>query len=113
MSSLRSTSYKSPVGRLTLVASDIGLRAVLWPEDDPLRVRGVEGVKKGASEILTDATAQLDEYFAGVRQEFDLALDPVGTPFQHQVWDVLRSIPYGQTMSYGEQAGALGDSKKA
>ena len=113
MSSLRSTSYKSPVGRLTLVASDIGLRAVLWPEDDPLRVRGLEGVKKGTSEILTNATVQLDEYFAGVRQDFDLALDPVGTPFQQQVWDVLRSIPYGQTMSYGEQAHALGDSKKA
>ena len=57
MSSLRSMSYKSPVGRLTLVASDVGLRAVLWPDDDPLRVRGVEGVKKGANEILTSATA--------------------------------------------------------
>jgi methylated-DNA-[protein]-cysteine S-methyltransferase len=57
--------------------------------------------------------AQLDEYFAGRRREFDLPLDPVGTEFQRSAWNVLRTIPYGATMSYGEQAAALGDAKKA
>ena len=59
----------------------------------------------------TAAADQLDEYFAGERTEFDLPLDPVGTPFQHAAWAVLRTIPFGETMTYGEQAARLGDPK--
>jgi len=108
-----SSSYKSPVGRLTLVASARGLRAILWPNDDPRRVPGVADAKKGTSPIIEATIGQLDEYFAGTRHEFDLPLDPEGTEFQHRVWQVLRSIPYGETMSYGEQATVLGDPNKA
>ncbi len=60
--------------------------------------------------VLVEAARQLGAYFAGDRQEFDLPLAPVGTPFQLQVWAALRTIPYGQTWSYGELAGVIGKS---
>ena len=69
--------------------------------------------KKGSNSVIESTIRQLDEYFAGTRHEFDVPLDAVGTEFQHSVWQVLRSIPYGETMSYGEQATVLGDPKKA
>jgi methylated-DNA-[protein]-cysteine S-methyltransferase len=53
---------------------------------------------------LTDVTRQLDEYFAGTRQDFDLTVRLDGTPFQVEVWQQLRAIPYGETISYGELA---------
>ena len=62
-----------------------------------------------AEEHLDRAEAQLAEYFAGTRRAFDLALDPAGTDFQLRAWNALRSIPFGQTMSYGEQAAELGE----
>lgn len=55
-----------------------------------------------------DVVAQLDEYFTGARQGFDLPLAPGGTEFQHDVWNALMEIPYGQTMTYGELANSLG-----
>ena len=61
--------------------------------------------------MLAHARRQLTEYFAGVRTAFDLPLDPPGTPFQRQVWDALRTIPYGVTTSYGELARRLGDPR--
>jgi methylated-DNA-[protein]-cysteine S-methyltransferase len=66
-----------------------------------------------AERLADDTVRQLREYFAGTRTEFDLPLDPIGTDFQRGAWTVLRSIPYGRTMSYGEQARAMGDANKA
>jgi methylated-DNA-[protein]-cysteine S-methyltransferase len=66
-----------------------------------------------ATRHLDRAERQLTEYFAGTRRDFDLDLDLAGTAFQRSAWDVLRTIPYGSTMSYGEQAAALGDPAKA
>lgn len=110
---LAGTTMASPVGRLTLVASDRGLRAVLW-EDDEARVRvRAEVVDAPDHPVLVAAVTQLAEYFAGTRTEFDLPLDPEGTEFQRAAWAVLRTIPYGETLSYGEQAGRLGDPNKA
>ena len=57
--------------------------------------------------------AELAEYFAGVRQHFDVALDPQGSPFQLAAWRGLLTIPYGETVSYGEQADRLGHHGKA
>jgi methylated-DNA-[protein]-cysteine S-methyltransferase len=56
---------------------------------------------------------QLDEYFRGVRTSFDVELDLVGTPFQRQAWEALRAIPYGQTVSYAQQALSLGSKNLA
>lgn len=61
---------------------------------------------------LSDRAAeQLEEYFRGERQEFDLPFAPVGTPFQTAVWEALKEIPYGETRSYGQIAAAIGNPK--
>ena len=100
--------YESPVGRLTLVGSDRGLRAILWPEERVGRVDlGIDPVE-GHHPTLDQTADQLDEYFRGERNEFDLALDPAGTPFQREVWDALGRIPFGHTRTYGELADELG-----
>jgi len=58
--------------------------------------------------VLADAAIQLTEFFAGDRQEFALALKPVGTNFQQLVWSALRKIPFGETWTYGQLARAIG-----
>ncbi|HEY9137242.1 MAG TPA: methylated-DNA--[protein]-cysteine S-methyltransferase [Terriglobus sp.] len=106
--SLVKTTMQSPVGVLTLVASDAGLVAVLWPEDDPKRVR-LEPVREDAEhDVLKKTVTQLQEYFAGTRRTFELPFDVRGTAFQKQVWEQLLAIPYGETRSYGDIARRLG-----
>jgi len=99
----------SPFGSLTLVGSDAGLRAILWPGDDPARA-GLAGVtlEPGPAGVLDEAAAQLDEYFAGTLTAFDLPLDLHGTAFQFVAWKALAEIPYGETRTYAEQAVAIG-----
>ncbi|HKA87564.1 MAG TPA: methylated-DNA--[protein]-cysteine S-methyltransferase [Haliangiales bacterium] len=58
--------------------------------------------------VLARARAQLAEYFAGERTEFDLPLGPSGTAFQESVWKALQGIPYGETVSYGTIAARIG-----
>jgi methylated-DNA-[protein]-cysteine S-methyltransferase len=91
--------YESPIGPLTVEASDRGLAAIWFG-------RREAGAHDPAA--VAEAVAQLDEYFARRREEFDLALDLSGTPFQLAVWDRLRQIPYGTTVSYGEVARSVG-----
>ena len=120
MERLLSDTLASPVGTLTLVAGERGLRAVLWPDEPAARVVLPDTLPVGelddgspARRVLTEAARQLREYFDGSLQVFDLPLDPVGTEFQLQVWQVLRTIPYGATITYGEQAALLGDRNKS
>ncbi|HSL73611.1 MAG TPA: methylated-DNA--[protein]-cysteine S-methyltransferase [Ilumatobacteraceae bacterium] len=103
----------TPIGSLLLVTSDRGLRAVLWPDDDPRRVIIGECREDAEHPTLVAAACQLAEYFGGERRDFDLPLDPVGTEFQLAAWAALRTIPYGSTVSYGEQAARMGDRRKA
>ncbi len=124
---LCSTTISTPLGAMTLVASSKGLRAVRFPGERPDRlalgpvvdtsqadtVAGSPTRDTAAVAILTSASTQLLEYFAGDRRTFDLALDARGTPFQHRVWAVLATIPYGHTLTYGEQATRLGDVQMA
>jgi methylated-DNA-[protein]-cysteine S-methyltransferase len=115
MDTLRATSIDSPVGELTLVASASGLRAVLWATERPGRVPlgAMGGPCHGADHVLTAAADQVREYFAGARTMFELPLDPVGTPFQRRAWRELLTIPYGRTITYGEQARRMGGAQKA
>lgn len=115
METLSRTTMSTPVGELTLVASERGLRAVLWPGEREGRVPVGDAGEGTAEErrILATAVQQLQEYFDGERTEFDVPLDPQGTEFQQQAWKVLRTIPYGHTISYGEQAERLGDKNKS
>ncbi|MEO7051418.1 MAG: methylated-DNA--[protein]-cysteine S-methyltransferase [Rhodanobacter sp.] len=96
----------SPVGMLRLVADRQGLREIAFEHErhpTPLDAGWVR-----AKTPLRFARVQLDEYFAGKRQHFELPLHPVGTPFQLEVWEELRRIPYGVTISYGELARRIG-----
>lgn len=112
---LSRTTMQSPVGELTLIASPRGLRAVLWPRElaEPEAIAPADDGDPAAAAILRDTVTQLEEYFAGERHEFELPLDPHGTPFQQSAWLELRRIPYGETISYGEQARRLGDPNKS
>ena len=106
---LATQRLETPLGPLTLVGSDLGLRAILWAEDDPARV-GLAGTTLPAAsvDVLDDAADQLAEYFAGTRMTFDLPLDLRGTPFQLAAWNALAEIPYGETRTYAEQAARIG-----
>jgi methylated-DNA-[protein]-cysteine S-methyltransferase len=110
---LFSTVTETPIGALTVVASDAGIRAILWPGDDPARVRLVDTIEAPGHRVIAAAIVQLAEYFEGERTEFDVALDAVGTDFQRLAWAALRTIAYGTTVSYGEQAHRMGDRRKA
>ena len=104
---LATQRLETPLGPLTLVGSDLGLRAILWADDDPARV-GLAGTLPAASiDVLDDAADQLAEYFAGIRRTFDLPLDLRGTAFQLAAWNALAEIPYGETRTYAEQAARI------
>jgi len=104
----------SPVGSLRLIASDKGLCAVLFDDGryNRLMVNG-QLERSDAHPLLLRAEKQLQEYFAGKRKDFDVKLDMRGTVFQIKAWRELQKIPYGGTISYGEQARRVGDAKKA
>ena len=101
----------SPVGALKLVAHDHALVAVMWDNEDHKRVRLAELVENQQHPMLHQVKQQLQEYFAGQRQQFDLPLDFQGTAFQQQVWQALLQIPYGETRSYKQIAFPLGNEK--
>lgn len=98
------TYLDTPLGRLLVAGDDAGLHLISFdtqqsrPEPD-----WVED-----ADALAEAAKQLDAYFAGRLEEFDLELAPEGTPFQREVWRELERIPYGTTISYGELAERIG-----
>ncbi len=94
------TVVDTPIGPLGLIASADALQGVLF---DGGKLR-----PEGSSPVLTEAERQLGAYFAGELIDFDLPLDLDGTAFQRNCWLALATIPYGQTVSYGEQARRLG-----
>lgn len=97
------TIYESPLGPLTVIATPAGIRNVHFPGHS-LRL------EEGAHRPLPEVADQLDAYFAGERQAFELDLDLRGTPLQKLVWGQLREIPYGATTTYGELAGRIDSS---
>lgn len=101
----------SPVGQLKLVAHETALVAVLWENENPNRVRLAALVEDLQHPILLKTAQQLNEYFAGKRQQFDLPLDFEGTAFQQQVWQALLTIPFGETRSYKQIAEQIGNVK--
>lgn len=97
----------SPVGRLTLVASEEGLAAILWEHARAGRGR-LPGEAESGHPVLIDTERQLEDYFAGRRQAFAVTLDLVGTPFQREVWHALLTVPFGETRLYGQIAEQIG-----
>jgi methylated-DNA-[protein]-cysteine S-methyltransferase len=106
---------QSPVGELLLTASDTALTGVYFPTSrrgppPTHRADWIEDTGQGtAGELLARAKQQVIEYFDGTRTTFDLPLEALGSPFEHRVWNALRTIPYGATTTYGELARRLGD----
>ncbi|MEA2151643.1 MAG: methylated-DNA-[protein]-cysteine S-methyltransferase [Solirubrobacteraceae bacterium] len=99
----RWTIHESPLGPLTLCGGPHGLTALEFPGRGAPRDETCR-----APDLFAAAVAQLEEYFAGARRQFDLELDLGGTPFQRGVWRRLLEIPCGETVSYGALARALG-----
>ena len=107
---------ETPLGAMLAVADDAGLRLLefmdrraMKTELTLLRKRLHTNVVPGEHRHLTAVRDQLSEYFAGKRLEFDLPIAPVGSEFQLRAWEILRSIPAGETRSYSWMAGQLGD----
>jgi methylated-DNA-[protein]-cysteine S-methyltransferase len=95
--------YESPLGPLTIETGPAGLTGLRFPgRGEPLDERDRD---PGA---LAPAAAQLEQFFAGCRQAFELPLALSGTPFQLRVWEQLLRIPYGMTISYTQLAGRVG-----
>ena len=96
-------SVPSPVGTLTLFADQHALNVVEWGH----------GPDAPTSPLLDEAAAQLNAYFDGKLEHFDLPLDPEGTEFQRAVWVEMTKIPYGQVKTYGNLSDTLSSSARA
>jgi len=109
------TRFPSPIGELELTASDTALKGVCFPvrrNRSAPEAGWVEDDGRGpAGALLAAVRRQLTEYFEGTRTTFDLPLDGTGSAFERRVWDLLRTIPYGATTSYGALARRLGDPR--
>jgi methylated-DNA-[protein]-cysteine S-methyltransferase len=109
VSQLCYTTFESPVGPLLLAGDSIALRSVSF--------RGSKRAAHPQADWKQDSTAfdevlrQLEAYFRGDLREFELPLAMVGTKFQLLVWDALRKIPYGETISYAQLAQRIGNPK--
>jgi methylated-DNA-[protein]-cysteine S-methyltransferase len=105
----------SPLGELTLVADDDVLTGVYFrhhwyrPSADTFGPQ----VDADTDALLADARDQLTDYLAGLRTDFDLPMKPDGDDAQRRVWHLLTTIPYGDTVTYGELAAALADGTTA
>ncbi|MBN3495575.1 methylated-DNA--[protein]-cysteine S-methyltransferase [Vibrio neptunius] len=103
------TYLKTPLGQMTIQANEHGLLGV-WFETQTTQPEKL-GKNDKEHPILIKAIKQLDEYFAGHRQAFELPLAAQGTVFQQQVWKALTTIPFGETWSYQQLADAIGNPK--
>lgn len=111
-----STTYDSPVGRLTLCASDDGKLVGLWLAGQKYFGASVSGemLPNDNAAVFAHVRCWLDKYFAGARPNIsDLSLAPQGSEFRRRVWRALCEIPYGQTMTYGDIAAQLASSPRA
>jgi len=100
----RQAHMASPLGPITLVEEEGRLTRMSWGR----ATEATSDHRSGSSPLLDQAQAQLDEYFQGLRNNFDLPLAPHGTAFQQKVWQQLQKIPSGETRTYSEVAEAMG-----
>ena len=105
---MRYTRVETPIGTLTLLGGDAGLRNVLWDGEIP-----PDEAREPPCATLSAAVEQIREYFDGTRTSFEIPLDLVGTPFQRRAWQELARIPFGETISYAEQARRIGNPRAA
>ncbi|MBZ5629366.1 MAG: methylated-DNA--[protein]-cysteine S-methyltransferase [Acidobacteriia bacterium] len=108
METLYYSTWQSPIGSLTLVASDRGLVAL---EFRPELRRKSKATWLYSDDKLAPYRRELEKYFAGELRHFTMPLDLRGTEFQMRCWQALLKIPYGETRTYAEQARAIGQPK--
>lgn len=108
---LRRAVLPSPIGPLTLVASDDALVAIDFPDRGDGRAALPEAPRRHA--VIALAERELAAYFAGTGAAFTVPLAPEGTAFQQACWRALRAIPYAETRTYGEQAALVGKPSAA
>lgn len=101
--SRKQANIRTPLGIATIIGDEYGIQQIKLDE--------VSVESSVIPEVLESAVLQLQQYFSGERQEFDLKLNPEGTAFQKKVWKELSNIPYGTTNSYLELSRKLGDEK--
>ena len=102
----------APLGDVTVVASDLGVRYVMFSEDaHPKPLSNIDIHVDPQHPVVKSTLDQLGEYFNGARTAFDVSLDLRGTEFQVATWKSLAEIPFGKTISYGEQAALIGRPK--
>ncbi|OAD46729.1 methylated-DNA--[protein]-cysteine S-methyltransferase [Polaribacter atrinae] len=107
--SLQTTYYKTPLGTAKIVGDENGIQSVSVLDED--FSTALEVTNSDIPKCLQDCVTQLNDYFEGKRDHFDLKLNPQGTEFQKKVWQELLNIPFNKTRTYLEQSKALGDVK--
>ena len=103
--------YQSPIGLIGIVETEGFLTRAKFVEQNPKSKHFQPNGISNSSTLLEDACRQLDEYFEGKRQKFDLALKTHGTDFQRAAWESLLRIPYGETKSYLQQAESISNPR--
>lgn len=98
--------YDTKIGRIGIAANSDAVTNVYFSgENTP------SGMELKETELIKKAGEEINEYFSGKRNNFDIPLEPEGTEFQKSVWDVLKKIPYGKTYTYKQVAEAVGNPK--
>ena len=95
MTMMETAVFRTPLGNMRLVMRDGAVTGLCFTDE----------AENGE---INEGVRQVLEYFASERRDFDLPLEPEGTPFQKKVWRALMDIPYGETRTYGEIARAIG-----
>lgn len=109
MSEIKYAVMPSPLGQIAIAVSEKGIRRLALPSQ--LELRPFADAWQRDDSVAAEARAQLAQYFAGQRRDFDLELDMQGTGFQEEVWAALQTVPYGNVCTYGELAAQIGRPK--
>ena len=102
MEGCRISTYLTIVGKISILSDGEAVNAVYFPTDN------LPAAEIGTYPIMEEAAAELGEYLSGSRKEFTVPVSQDGTAFQKEVWDALREIPYGKTVTYGKIAEIIG-----
>lgn len=100
---LRYAVYDTAAGDVTIIANDKAVTGLLFGAVDPA------GAINEENAVLYDGIIEINQYFFRQRKSFDLKLQPEGTDFEKKVWEFVKTIPYGKTMTYEEVAQGIGE----